>query len=1268
MESKETIKNAIKDIFSKGKITNALFGMLNSIAETANKFLETDVCSIWLFNVNKNSLILYGSSLKDSLGLGTYYYKKDEGIIWDIFSNKEIVIIDRERSKNLWKGKYLNYIHPNMKNLGVPFLGVPILLHNTAIGVLTFSIENNEFNIPKRCIDSAKIFSDEISLTVDTLSANFENEIFSSHRKERVDFLAGFSFELLNCKSLSDIIKLTCERTRERLNCRTASIFLFSKEGFLERKYISGFNNYNNPPIEKYIRGQGLVGKTIGSVETYGTPQITNNFESEQLYQNDKLIRKHINNYKKSILKEFNIVETIQHVASVPLNSFHRSAGVLQIVNKLKFNSNDLSDDGISELDKDWLLLIANLASMAIANFKMLKYRSLTYDINNYLINHPDNNLYRYLAKLIISDITLYSNCTIRLFDKQSHKLKVVGFAGKFKDLEFPVLRADEGFVGKTFSNNKISRVQNFGIKSDGYIYKDWALKNDFVTMICIPICNLNKSKTYGTISIYTKFKFVFGKDDIHFLKDFTNQISNIIQIIHEKEEMELINLITDKINKKDNIRDILQIAVEELPILTGFDGCTIAVLEKNEFKIRESTKKNVVGTKTLINETVFSELIACPTIKYFPKVNEDPNLLSSKDLLKNVKSMIWIPICKQNKIFGILALISSQKKERLSIERVFENQKSVQRINLFKSIANLIGTAIEKSEILAKVKIETDNKSFINSILNKITIEENNIKNVKLILDQVVKYLKCKIGYISLLTKKSNFVIPSYLNGIELENFPQLEIGNQGIIGWIYKNGRKEAFIYPSNSQIDKLNTSYLKLDFAVNSELISPIVYNNAIIGFIALGSEKENYFNNDHKSFIESIAEQTANIIQNNKFHLAALELAATRFNSTNINSICNLLAEKANKILDTSVTCVWLKAFLEGKETLIMEGWSGAHIENPSLYNMIKNGSISWKTIENKGVEVIIEGLANEKSGYKHPQFAKENKLESMISMPMIFNDEAIGVINSYANRKCTFLDKEISLLETLALNGAATIKNSELNDMILETAQLANPGTIAMSFTHDARHVINNLNALLSALIYLTKRSYVRSSVYQNLVKEITDESDYLRKLFDSLVACARTETIYEENRIKDILGFVISLYEIRLNRNRISLKLFYERDVEDVIIECDKHQIEQVFINLFNNSLYAIKQKSHIVGLINIYIRSLNQDLIEIQFSDNGIGIQEKIISEIFKPFFTTKGLNGSGFGLAICKHIIEDNHIGTISVKSIYNDYTTFFITLPKK
>jgi signal transduction histidine kinase len=80
-------------------------------------------------------------------------------------------------------------------------------------------------------------------------------------------------------------------------------------------------------------------------------------------------------------------------------------------------------------------------------------------------------------------------------------------------------------------------------------------------------------------------------------------------------------------------------------------------------------------------------------------------------------------------------------------------------------------------------------------------------------------------------------------------------------------------------------------------------------------------------------------------------------------------------------------------------------------------------------------------------------------------------------------------------------------------------------------------------------------------------------------------------------------------------------------------------------------------------GEINIYAKSDNNNAIII-ISDNGIGIANEMLENIFEPNFTTKS-SGTGLGLAIVKHIIEDLN-GKILVESLLGEGTKFTIILP--
>jgi signal transduction histidine kinase len=105
----------------------------------------------------------------------------------------------------------------------------------------------------------------------------------------------------------------------------------------------------------------------------------------------------------------------------------------------------------------------------------------------------------------------------------------------------------------------------------------------------------------------------------------------------------------------------------------------------------------------------------------------------------------------------------------------------------------------------------------------------------------------------------------------------------------------------------------------------------------------------------------------------------------------------------------------------------------------------------------------------------------------------------------------------------------------------------------------------------------------------------------------------------------------------------------------------DEKQLSRVFINLFNNAVQAIPQKSK--GLVSVKLTSPgNKHRIEI--SDNGTGIDEERKSKIFSPNFTTKS-GGMGLGLAMVKNIV-DTIGGEISFISLEGNGTTFIIELP--
>lgn len=144
----------------------------------------------------------------------------------------------------------------------------------------------------------------------------------------------------------------------------------------------------------------------------------------------------------------------------------------------------------------------------------------------------------------------------------------------------------------------------------------------------------------------------------------------------------------------------------------------------------------------------------------------------------------------------------------------------------------------------------------------------------------------------------------------------------------------------------------------------------------------------------------------------------------------------------------------------------------------------------------------------------------------------------------------------------------------------------------------------------------------------------------------------------EKLNVKYIISRVITLLKPKIQESKIDFQLKIESDDSEII--ADKSLIEQAFINLILNAIDAVQETEN-PSLI-IEVQRNNKNHILISFQDNGKGISENDIENIFIPFYTTKH-KGSGIGLSITKQIMF-LHKGNIAVKSEPGIGSKFILT----
>lgn len=165
---------------------------------------------------------------------------------------------------------------------------------------------------------------------------------------------------------------------------------------------------------------------------------------------------------------------------------------------------------------------------------------------------------------------------------------------------------------------------------------------------------------------------------------------------------------------------------------------------------------------------------------------------------------------------------------------------------------------------------------------------------------------------------------------------------------------------------------------------------------------------------------------------------------------------------------------------------------------------------------------------------------------------------------------------------------------------------------------------------------------------ESLMKFVSDFRDMTRIKLPNL----------KTHSVEEMIKQVLLLMKTDIDANKIDVNIDIEPNLS---ISIDKEQIEQVVINLVQNSIQALVACEKDIKTLRITSASQPSGGASITIEDNGTGIEEEALQKIFIPFFTTKK-NGSGIGLTLSKQIMR-NHGGTISAKSVIGVGTEFLL-----
>lgn len=225
------------------------------------------------------------------------------------------------------------------------------------------------------------------------------------------------------------------------------------------------------------------------------------------------------------------------------------------------------------------------------------------------------------------------------------------------------------------------------------------------------------------------------------------------------------------------------------------------------------------------------------------------------------------------------------------------------------------------------------------------------------------------------------------------------------------------------------------------------------------------------------------------------------------------------------------------------------------------------------------------------------------------------------------------------------------------EQIIQTKKLASIGVLTAGVTHELTNPVNNISMIAQTFVEL--QAHLAPSKQLEMVSQIEEETERIRRIIKNLLDFSKPQgTHLERSDLNQLVTKTLPLVQNQLTVSNIELKLTLAEPLPAVYV--DEHQLQQVLVNLVVNAVQAMAPGGH----LTISSR-LASSRVELSVQDDGKGIAPEHLPQIFDPFFSTKGVDGTGLGLSVSYGIIKNLH-GDIRVESRVGGGTTFIIGLP--
>ena len=280
-------------------------------------------------------------------------------------------------------------------------------------------------------------------------------------------------------------------------------------------------------------------------------------------------------------------------------------------------------------------------------------------------------------------------------------------------------------------------------------------------------------------------------------------------------------------------------------------------------------------------------------------------------------------------------------------------------------------------------------------------------------------------------------------------------------------------------------------------------------------------------------------------------------------------------------------------------------------------------------------------------------------------------ELVGLLVVADDRvRDAFSSEEVTLLQAIAAQIGVVVENSRLYTQMKEKDRLAVLGQMAAGLAHEIRNPLGAIKGAAQLLADPAPDAREIDPSTREFLGIILEEVDRLDRVVGSVLDLARP---HEGSVVPtDVNAAVRRTVQVLSSERTEDLTVDLILDPSLPRVAIDPEQLRQVVMNLVRNASQAMKGRGKVTVATRIrFGRGTRPNagandgtFIELTVTDNGPGISQKVLENIFLPFFTTKD-KGTGLGLAISQRIVQGAG-GRIEVRSYEGKGSTFAVILP--